>query len=88
VLDGGLDIRFLGKRDRELVNGKHFGGRNGDFPSEDCVTEEFGELLVLGARSIVLQGCRLVEEVETLTSCRFKFVLVKASISLFASPRK
>lgn len=45
------------------------------FPSEDCATEEFGELLVLGARSIVLQGCGLVEEIETLTSCRFKLYL-------------
>ena len=44
------------------------------FPSEDCATEEFGELLVLGARSIVLQGCGLVEEIETLKSCRFKLL--------------
>jgi hypothetical protein len=75
VLDGGLDIRFLGKRDRELVNGTHPEGPNADFPSENCATEEFWKLLVLRARSIVLQGCQLVEEIETLTSCRFKLYL-------------
>ena len=74
MLDGGLDIPFLGKRDREFGKESTYKVRV-EIPSEDCATEEFGELLVPGARSIVLQGCGLVEEIETLTSCRFKLYL-------------